>query len=675
MKTYLRNLFLAFTCCFVFVSCVEDSLFDSNATDKTTSNAIKFYTYEKGMTRAATQMENANHDNFGVFGFYEQIKTGNLADYYIMDNYLVKYSTTPNGSTWGDGTGNITDNLSYWFYDGLKEADGAKQEQYLKYWNGSTNNSMWTYFLSYAPYNKAVEYYHPEVGKDTLVLGSVSSFYINPVEQVDGITQTNTNDIINENEILFGGKSVFQTSYGNDVQLLFSHANPRIKIGFWEDIPGYDVELIDFRPVNTVVGGPQFVGYDEAQYLNNVTPQVRDANTGGGSVYFKGDGTVGTGKGSIHEFPVTSYFKKSDYPDGITANDIKAYIADKPEAICAIAYNRFTASDGNDTYWYITWFGYGDDIDSDSWIIATQEDGTIKFTMTVGGYSYGSLVADPDEVVFADGYEPSSSNTAIFDYTNSPLELYSDFLLVPSHPDQAAWPTSEQLKNQENGQYTQEYGTTTKYNPGTEFYGQPQWTNLLKGNQGLAYYTNKANGMKIANLGDSIMYYDGKVIGKPSPVTLHFNDTTQVLTNLRFKKPTGKISEINTAPSYSPTLYYPLAHNYTEDNVGFTLKVSYKLIPKDGTASIFVYDARVYITPNYCNWQNGKQYTYIIKLTKDSNGTTNPGKVDPCDPSTPYVDPDDPRVITDKALKPIVFEAIVENYDDGNIESEHIISE
>lgn len=98
-------------------------------------------------------------------------------------------------------------------------------------------------------------------------------------------------------------------------------------------------------------------------------------------------------------------------------------------------------------------------------------------------------------------------------------------------------------------------------------------------------------------------------------------------------------------------------------NTGFTMHVSYEIIPEDGTATIRVYDARVYVAPEYCHWQDGKQYTYIFKITKTSNGSTNPNKssdevFEDGEDDEPYVDPDDPRIPWDSALNPIVFDGI-----------------
>ena len=114
-----------------------------------------------------------------------------------------------------------------------------------------------------------------------------------------------------------------------------------------------------------------------------------------------------------------------------------------------------------------------------------------------------------------------------------------------------------------------------------------------------------------------------------------------------------------------PTTYYALP-NYQNNTwlysgaseIGYTLHVSYKLHPADGSADIVVYDARVYVPADKCKWEAGKAYTYIFKITKNTNGTTDPHMVDPATNSESYVDEEDPRVPETPALVPIVFDGV-----------------
>lgn len=134
--------------------------------------------------------------------------------------------------------------------------------------------------------------------------------------------------------------------------------------------------------------------------------------------------------------------------------------------------------------------------------------------------------------------------------------------------------------------------------------------------------------------------------------------------NLLFKvpDPTLSTSKLSTTPSeltYLPTIYYAVPA--PESNSGFTVHVSYKLKSKaTGTDDqIQLYDARVWVPAANCQWEAGKAYTYIFKITDKSSGTTDPQREDPADNTKPYIDPSDPRVIETGELHPIEFTAMV----------------
>ncbi len=169
--------------------------------------------------------------------------------------------------------------------------------------------------------------------------------------------------------------------------------------------------------------------------------------------------------------------------------------------------------------------------------------------------------------------------------------------------------------------------------------------------------------------------------------------STSTTENLYFNKPaTGTNIGYNSQSNRTllPTIYYALPNYETSaridngtgssvsENTGYTLHVSFKMKPKDGTQDIKVYDARVWVPNDKCQWEAGKQYEYIFKITDQANGTTDPDEADPYAPTEPWIDPDDPRIPNDPALIPIVFDGVkVTDYEDaGDVEgNDHIISE
>ncbi|MDD5911609.1 MAG: hypothetical protein PUC61_05695 [Bacteroidales bacterium] len=121
---------------------------------------------------------------------------------------------------------------------------------------------------------------------------------------------------------------------------------------------------------------------------------------------------------------------------------------------------------------------------------------------------------------------------------------------------------------------------------------------------------------------------------------------------LNFAVPTASvIGENRYAAAASADTYYALPKHSTNDtelnNTGFTFHVSYELTAEDSGEHIIVKDATVHVPAEYCTWEMNKHYTYIFKITKGSNGTTD----DDIDPK-----PTDPEVPTVQSLYPIIFD-------------------
>lgn len=133
-------------------------------------------------------------------------------------------------------------------------------------------------------------------------------------------------------------------------------------------------------------------------------------------------------------------------------------------------------------------------------------------------------------------------------------------------------------------------------------------------------------------------------------VTAVAGETYDNTVPLVFAAPTDTLKGTTTEIS-SATTYYAVPK---DDESGFTFHISYKLISTTGE-TIIVNNATVYVPGNYCDWQANKAYTYVFRITKNSNGTTDP---------TTTIDPTDPSVSTVNALFPIVFDGCtVENWD------------
>ena len=102
------------------------------------------------------------------------------------------------------------------------------------------------------------------------------------------------------------------------------------------------------------------------------------------------------------------------------------------------------------------------------------------------------------------------------------------------------------------------------------------------------------------------------------------------------------VNDHNPNEYYSADTYYGIPH---DASCGLTFRVSFELTSETGE-KITVRNAGVFVSPAHCAWVAGKNYTYVFKITKNTNGTTAP--------TTPTVDPNP----GDKALYPIVFDGI-----------------
>lgn len=155
---------------------------------------------------------------------------------------------------------------------------------------------------------------------------------------------------------------------------------------------------------------------------------------------------------------------------------------------------------------------------------------------------------------------------------------------------------------------------------------------------------------------------DGK--GTVSQTNAVAHDLTQTTEALQFAAPVeNAIGTTNATASASPTTYYAIPKEASTG--GFTFHVSYELTSTTGER-ITVHNATVWVPDTKCAWEANKHYTYVFKITKNTNGTTdNPGSIDPLDP----------EVSGEAALLPIIFDnCTIEEWDqiDGG---EHTIAD
>lgn len=110
-----------------------------------------------------------------------------------------------------------------------------------------------------------------------------------------------------------------------------------------------------------------------------------------------------------------------------------------------------------------------------------------------------------------------------------------------------------------------------------------------------------------------------------------------------------KITEATFAGDKAKDFYTAVVPN--QNGQPLTLRVDYTLVATDGSGEeIKVYGAKAIVPATYTKWQPNYAYTYIFKISDNTNGWTSKTEADP------------------QGLFPITFDAMVANFTDFNAE-------
>lgn len=281
----MKKLFILAAAALMFTACSKDSEVVPSQ-EKNDNTAIGFQVLNKNMSRATAKMEEKGHYNFGVWAYKDSDPT-----HEIMANYLVGFfgddanpvgykASTKNSTHGGSNSGNLTDALSWWGYEGLGytqydwDANTFPQKyyldtedfyksnvdvQYLRYWDLSSAN---TEFFAYAPYinGSTTATFKNSTKIMTLPEGSIVAGY----------------DDESKYEYLYAYSKVGRDDYKKDVVLNFLHLNSKIRIAFWEDIAGYSVKMEDLTTIAPILAVPATVSGSAYSYSEGL---VKTANT------------------------------------------------------------------------------------------------------------------------------------------------------------------------------------------------------------------------------------------------------------------------------------------------------------------------------------------------------------------------------------------------------------
>ena len=175
-------------------------------------------------------------------------------------------------------------------------------------------------------------------------------------------------------------------------------------------------------------------------------------------------------------------------------------------------------------------------------------------------------------------------------------------------------------------------------------------------------------GQYLTKTGADIVFINDETTAADPDATVTFKGVTNFSDKcLTFDIPRVQLGETRTDAKFSETKYYMIPRGANFDpaigddfkKTGFIFHVSYELKNNQTDETITVTDAKVFVPADQCNWLSNKSYTYVFKITKNSNGTTD--KKDP-NPENDFT------VDTDNALYPIVFDGCtVEDYEEVEV--------
>lgn len=247
----MRKLLLITACSALIASCTNDTELNGGNNSESKQNTIGFEVLHRNSitTKAGkSNLQDAGHYNFGVFA-YKNISGPSSQQ--VMNNYLVGYKGINVGYNLTDAN-QTTLSSSNWAYeklgsseytydgtDGYYKKDATfymsnNANQYLKYWDKSSESVD---FYAYAPYINGNQTATFATDTKKMTIGN------------DGIKDGY--DDRSKHEFMYANKNVLNADYNKEVQLAFKRISAKMQIKFYEDIAGYQVQILDLKEDNT----------------------------------------------------------------------------------------------------------------------------------------------------------------------------------------------------------------------------------------------------------------------------------------------------------------------------------------------------------------------------------------------------------------------------------------
>ena len=218
-------------------SCSSDELVGDKSltTDATASGAISFGAGSSAMTRADLYGGSAAATlgyKFVVYGTKHEAAEDNTADNdkVVYNNFQVAYTANTAGQT--------ESNTSGWEYVGLQAYDAMPKPQGIKYWDYSANNGHTFYAFSSSDIS------FPKNASDLVQVTKTTSDGTSLYNKGYAVTVKNGATL---NNLYFSDRvPVAEADYEKTVSFTFRNIGAKVRFGFYETIPGYDVKIDKF---------------------------------------------------------------------------------------------------------------------------------------------------------------------------------------------------------------------------------------------------------------------------------------------------------------------------------------------------------------------------------------------------------------------------------------------
>lgn len=228
------------------------------------------------------------NNKFIVTGFKGDKQTNGIVTTTVFDHYTVEWKENTAGTT--------TDNTSDWKYVGLNPQTGLaviKGEQTIKYWDYSTGQYDYIAFSSGEAKIKTgtdTPTGDNEV-KVTPVTPATATTAKGGAYTIQGTAAALHKCYIADLVTAYNPKEDGKPTYQQEVQLSFRNLTSKVRVAFYETIPGYSVKEVKFYTENTSANSKDITETKATLFTQGDAANNKFYGSGTATVYFPNVGT------------------------------------------------------------------------------------------------------------------------------------------------------------------------------------------------------------------------------------------------------------------------------------------------------------------------------------------------------------------------------------------------